>query len=222
MAANTSITQISGAISFSEIKAAFTNTSTSNSIGDYRNQGRFEPGQTTSGSNTPSGTISFSDFYNSVDGQEVVLNDGQTNIIESQYPRGGCAGAGVQGVNVRVSSGNISIFAGGWMADYLFVGSTAFNTTYGGTTHTTYGPNNGKKWFAGESHTSSNGTTVTFGANGRDTSTVHMELIWNGDTLKGQVIFNCKGGTYPTSSVPAYSTLYNDTIGTVTVRDRTS
>ena len=124
MAANTSITQTSGAISFSEIKAAYTNTSTDNSISSYRNVNKFEPGQTTSGSNTPSGTISFSDFYNSVDSQEVVLNDGQTNIISSQYPRGGCAGAGVQGVNVRVSSGNISVFAGGWMADYLFVFDT--------------------------------------------------------------------------------------------------
>jgi|TARA_R110002072_G_scaffold68709_1_gene166953 hypothetical protein len=221
MAANTSITQTSGAISFSEIKAAYTNTSTDNSISSYRNANKFEPGQTTSGSNTPSGTISFSDFYNSVDSQEVVLNDGQTDIISSQYPRGGCAGAGVQGVNVRVSSGNISVFAGGWMADYNFFGNTSFNTTYGGTTHTSYGPSGNKIWVAGESHSTTSGSTVIFGGFRRDTSTVHLDLNWNGDTLTGNLIFNCKGGTYPASGF-TYVSLYNDTIGTVTVRDRTS
>ena len=221
MAANTSITQTSGAISFSEIKAAYTNTSTDNSISSYRNVNKFEPGQTTSGSNTPSGTISFSDFYNSVDSQEVVLNDGQTNIISSQYPRGGCAGAGVQGVNVRVSSGNISVFAGGWMADYNFFGNTSFNTTYGGTSHTSYGPSGNKIWVAGVSHSTTTSNNVVFGSHGRDTPTVVMHLIWNGDTLKGQVIFNCKGQTYPVGGFP-FVTLYNDTIGGVTVRDRTS
>jgi len=224
MAANTSITQTSGAISFSEIKAAFTNTSTSNSISDYRNQGRFQPGQTTSGSNTPSGTISFSDFYNSVDSQEVVLNDGQTNIIESQFPRGGCAGAGVQGVNVSVSSGNISVFAGGWMADYAFVGNTSFTNTYGGTSHTSYGPSGNNTWVAGVAHTTTTSNTVTFGSNGRDTSTVVMHLIWNGNALSGEVIFNCKGKIYPAALGihHRYDTLYTGPIGTLTIRDRTS
>jgi len=186
MAANTSITQTSGAISFSEIKAAFTNTSTSNSISDYRNKTQYTPGTGNTGT-TPSGEISFSDFYNTVDLQTPALQEQQLNLVSNSFQLGGCAGGGVQGVNYRVNSSGVeSIFAGGFYADYGTFGNQSFSNTFGGTT-------------SSSGVQTKVGSGVTLGSNGRDTITLTLVGTLNGSDYSVQIFYQCKGGTYPST-----------------------
>ena len=122
-----------------------------------------------------------------VDGENIRFRYGQPEKI------GGCAGGGVQGLNVRIISGAIYVYAGGFMADYGFFGSTSFSTTFGGLSLAKTSLDSILNATGG----TVTGSGVTLGSNGRDTITCTAVATMTNNVLTISVFYQCKGGTYP-------------------------
>lgn len=190
--AASSPTPSSGTITMTQIKDAHLNSPNAGDLDSYRGVDYYVPGTGTI-AQYPSGQISFDDFYNKIDLQIPSVGDQQHNLISSQYQIGGCAGGGVQGLNVRIISGAIYVYAGGFMADYGFFGSTSFSTTYGGLSIAKTSLDSILNSTGG----TVTGSGVTLGSNGRDTITCTAVATMTNNVLTIQVFYQCKGGTYP-------------------------
>ena len=189
--AASSPTPSSGTITMTQIKNAHLNSPNASDLDSYRGVNYYVPGTGTI-AQYPSGEISFDDFYNKIDLQNPSLPDQVSNRITNQYPIGGCAGGGVRGVSVRIVSGGVSIFAGGFYSDYAAFGSNSFSTTYGGQSISASA-------LSGilSSPGSVTGNGVTLGSHGRDTITLTALATFSSNVLTIQTFYQCKGGTYP-------------------------
>jgi hypothetical protein len=240
--ANTKVPS-SGPISITALKAAYANRIYTNSMNaggngnnmnSYRGQGYVTASSVPFNSTTAptrqyhgSGSISFSQMRNTVDWlQATPVANQQINMISDQYPIGGCAGAGVKGMNFRTDgSKNVAIYCGGAYADYSSVGSTNYDTSYGGTvtawtgdSTSDYGPSpvggTGKTFtlsgLSGSNHDATSNPGKSIYAYSRDNVVLTVRMLWNSDTGLGvQIIYNCKGGTWPNGNGYSLVTLWN-------------
>ena len=241
-AANTKVPS-SGPISITALKAAYANRiarnnmnagGNGNNMNSYRGQPYLSVSSVPFNSTTAptrqypsnSGSISFSQMRNRIDWlQATPVASQQVNMISDQYQIGGCAGAGVKGMNFRVdSSKNVAIYCGGAYADYSSVGTTNYDTSYGGTvtswtgdSQNDYAANSGSdsKTFtlsgiSGSNHDVTSNPGKSIYAYSRDNVVLTMRLLWNSDTgLNLQIIYNCKGGTWPNGNGYSLVTLWN-------------
>jgi len=192
--AASSPTPSSGTISMLQIKNAHLNTPNASDLNSYRGVSYYVPGTGNVASYpSASSSISFDDFYNKIDLQKPSVGDQQINLIQSQYQIGGCAGGGVQGVNVRFISGVLYVYAGGFMADYAFIGSSDFDTTYGGVSIT----KSSLDTILNAGSGTVTGSGVTLGSFNRDTITLTALASLSNNELNVQIFYQCKGGTYP-------------------------
>ncbi len=237
-AANTKVPS-SGPISITALKAAYANRiarnnmnagGNGNNMNSYRGQPYLSVSSVPFNSTTAptrqypsssSGPISFSQMRNRIDWlQATPVANQQINMISDQYQIGGCAGSGVKGMNFRVDGNkDVAIYCGGAYADYSSVGSTNYDTSYGGTvTQWLFSSSSDysyQKTFTLSALSGSNKTATAYPAQSiyaynRDHVKLTVILNWNssnGMTL--QIIYNCKGGNYPDTNSFPYVTLWN-------------
>ena len=235
--ANTKVPS-SGPISITALKAAYANRIYTNSMNaggngnnmnSYRGQGYVTASSVPFNSTTAptrqyhgSGSISFSQMRNTVDWlQATPVANQQINMISDQYQIGGCAGSGVKGMNFRVDGNrDVAIYCGGAYADYSSVGSTNYDTSYGGTVTQWLGTGwnysgVGQKTFILSGMSGGNKLSTAYPAKSiyaynRDHVVLTVILSWNSDSgMNLKIIYNCKGGNYPDSNSFAYVTLWN-------------
>ena len=235
--ANTKVPS-SGPISITALKAAYANRIYTNSMNaggngnnmnSYRGQGYVTASSVPFNSTTAptrqyhgSGSISFSQMRNTVDWlQATPVANQQINMISDQYQIGGCAGSGVKGMNFRVDGNrDVAIYCGGAYADYSSVGSTSYDTSYGGTVTQWLGTGwnysgAGQKTYVLSGMSGSNKLSTAYPAKSiyaysRDHVVLTVILSWNSDSgMNLKIIYNCKGGNYPDSNSFAYVTLWN-------------